>query len=196
MGFQQVLQKLKEEISGRKDELTQLDSRDFTNLRYDQIIVRNSISVYISYLLLATGLIVFLLMPNEEGIVNIVQLFGSNWFGATLLALLPVSLFYLSLRSFLDRTPKLTVDTNGIKTNEWSLDWAEIEETKFRHLAGKTTLLILKTRTDEKVIDIGNTNVTARFLGHHVELLKERAVIGQINKAGTSSSHFKNASTR
>ena len=175
MKFQDVGQKIREEIVGQRDELTQIDSGDFTNQRFDHVIVRNSISTYVFYVVLAIGLTIFLLLPSDTGVINFVELFEANWFWAIVVGLLPITLLYFSLRSALDRTPKLTVDLKGIKTSEWEVTWHDIVETKFRSLKGKTTLLIVKTRDDEKTVDIGNTNVVPCFLGHHIELLKRRA---------------------
>lgn len=176
MKFQDLGQKIGEELKGREDELTQVDSSDFTNKQYDQVIVRNSISVYVFYIVLAIGLIVFFLTPSDKGDMNLVQLFKLNWFWAIAISLFPLTLVFFSLRGLLDRTPHLTVDLIGIKTKEWNVTWGDVIETKFRLLKGKTTLPIVKIRTDEKTVDIGNTNVRARFLGHHIELLKKRAV--------------------
>jgi hypothetical protein len=175
MKFQNIGQKIKEELIGQRDELTQIDTGDFTKQKFDQVIIRNSISAYVFYIFLAIGLAVFFLLPGETGEMNIMELHEINWFWATIIGLLPLTLLYFSIRSLLDRTPKLTVDLNGIKTSDWEVTWHDIVETKFRFLKGKTTLLIIKTKNDEKTVDIGNTNVGPRFLGHHIELLKGRA---------------------
>lgn len=175
MKFKHIGQKIREEWTGHREELTQIDPQDFTGKQYDQLIVRNSISVDVFHLVVSIILIVFLLIPDDEGKPNVIQMYSWNWLWATAIALLPLTLSYLSIRALFDKTPQLTVDLNGIKTKEWELMWQDIAETKFRFLKGKTTFLIIKTNTDEKKVNIGNTNVGCRFLGHHIELLKKRA---------------------
>jgi hypothetical protein len=175
MKFQNIRQKIKEELTGQREELTQIDTEDFTKQTFDQLIVRNSISPSVFCIFLATGLAVFLLLPGDTGEMNILELLETNWFWATIIGLLPVTLLYFSIRSLLNRTPKLTVDLNGIRTSDWVVKWHDIVETKFRFLNGKTTFLVIKLKNDEKTVDIDNTNVEPRFLGHHIELLKGRA---------------------
>jgi hypothetical protein len=174
MIFQNVKQKIKEELIAQREELTQIDTENFTNQKFDQVIVKNSISKAVFSIFLAVGLVIALLLPDDTGAMNILKLFEINWFWAAIIGLLPATLLYFSIRSLLDRKPKLIIDLNGMKTSDWGVNWPGIVETKFRFLRGKTTLLVIKTRNDEKTVDIGNTNVEPRFLGHHIELFKRR----------------------
>lgn len=173
MGTQEIGQKIKEELLGRKDELTRIDSEDYSNKRFDQLIIRNSISKHISYLILSITLTILLLMPDKEGELNLIMLFKNNSIWAIIICFLPLTTLYFGIRGLINRKPKLIVDTEGIKADNWELSWNDIIETKFRFLKGKTTLLLIKTQTIDKEIDIGDTNISSRLLGHHIELLKK-----------------------
>lgn len=174
MKFQIVKQKIKEELIAQREELTQIDIENFTNQKFDQVVVKNSISNAVFSILLGAGLVIALLLPDHTGVMNILKLFEINWFWAAIIGLIPMTLLYFGVRSLLNRSPKLIIDLNGMKTSDWVVNWYDIAETKFRFLKGKTTLLVIKTRNDEKTVNIGNTNVEPRFLGHHIELFKGR----------------------
>lgn len=176
MDFKNTGQKIKEELLGRREELTRIDTDDYSNKKYDKLILRNSVTTHIFYIVLPIALIVFFILPDKTGEITVVQLIKTNWFWGTLLALLPLTAVYFGVRGLIDRKPQLTVDTDGIKTNDIELKWEDIIETKFRYLKGKTTLLIIKTSTVEKEIDIGNFNMSPRILGHQIELIKRSRV--------------------
>lgn len=173
MDFNKIGRQAKEVLTGQREEPTRIDTNDFTNQQFDRLVVRNSISLFIFYLALGLIITVFLLIPRQ-GDMNLIDMFKSNWLWATVIAVIPIATFYFGIRGLTDRTPKLIVDKEGIKTKDWSAAWTDIVETKFKFLSGKTTYLIIKTRTTEKSIDIGTTNIGSRFLGHHIELLKKR----------------------
>ena len=174
MDFNKIGRQTKEVLTGQREEPTRIDSNDFTNQQFDRLVVRNSISFFIFYIALGLAITLFLLIPRQDD-MNLINMFKSNWLWAIVIAIIPLTAFYFGIRGLTDRTPTLIVDTNGIKTKDWSATWSDIVETKFKFLSGKTTYLIIKTRTTEKSIDIGTTNIGPRFLGHHIELLKKRA---------------------
>jgi hypothetical protein len=174
MDFNKIGRQANEVLTGQREELTRIDANDYTNQQFDKLIVRNSISLSIVYLALGLIATVLLLIPRKDD-MNLIDMFKSNWLWATVIAMIPIAIVYFGIRGLTDRTPKLIVDTDGIKTKDWSAAWSDIVETKFKFLSGKTTYLIIKTQTTEKSIDIGTTNIGPRFLGHHIELLKKRA---------------------
>jgi hypothetical protein len=174
MDINKIGRQATEVLTGQREELTRIDTNDYTNQQFDKLIVRNSISLSIVYLALGLIATVLLLIPRKDD-MNLIDMFKSNWLWATVIAMIPIVIVYFGIRGLTDRTPKLIVDTDGIKTKDWSAAWSDIVETKFKFLSGKTTYLIIKTQTTEKSIDIGITNIGPRFLGHHIELLKKRA---------------------
>lgn len=173
MRTQNIGHKIKQELLGRKDELTRIDSEDYSNKRFDEIIIRNSISMHIFYLVLSITLTILLLMPDKESELDLIMLFRNNSFWATIISALPLTMLYFGIRGLINRKPRLIVDTKGIKADNWELSWNDIIETKFRFLKGNTTLLLIKTHTMDMEIDIGNTNISPRLLGHHIELFKK-----------------------
>ncbi len=174
MDFNKLGRQTKEFVTGKREELTRIDEHDYTNQQFDRLVVRNSISYFIIYSALGLGIALILLIPRQ-GEISVIGMFQSNWFWATVISMMPIAAFYFGIRGLMDKTPKLIVDTEGIKTPDWSATWSDIVETKFQFLSGKTTYLVIKTKTGEKSIDIGATNIGYRFLGHHIELLKKRA---------------------
>ena len=172
MDLKNAGQKIKEEILGRRDEPTRIDTDDHSNRKYDKLILRNSVTTHIIYILLPIVLSIFLLLPDSSGEITIFQLIKKNWFWGTFLILLPILVMYFGIRGLIDRKPQLTVDLEGIRISDSQFKWDDIIETKFRYLKGKTTLLIIKTATAEKEIDIGDFNMSPRLLGHQIELIK------------------------
>ncbi|MCA4898216.1 MAG: hypothetical protein ACK514_04590 [Bacteroidota bacterium] len=171
MDINVVKKKLNFLLTGQREEFTCIDSNDFTNQQFNKVVVKNSTSQ--SSLFLVVGLVFILLIFPREG--SLMEVFKQNWIWALVLVSIPIALIYFTIKRLLDTTPKLIVDTEGIKTKDWSASWTDIVETKFRFSKATTTFLIVKTRFEEKYIDIGGTNIAPRFLGHHIELLKKQS---------------------
>jgi hypothetical protein len=112
MSLKSISKNIKEELSSQTEEYTQIDNRDFTGLKYDKLTLKNSISSFVSFIILSMVWIVLLLIPNNEGDLNIIFMFKANRFWAILLALLPIPMIYIGILGVFDRKPQLIIDNN------------------------------------------------------------------------------------
>jgi hypothetical protein len=136
---------------------------------------KKSISLNITYVAMSLVLILIFLIPDESQKPRIMDAIQINWFFGIFLVSIPTSLIYFATRSILDRKDKLIVNERGIWTPNFELEWKSIESTFFRFVQGKTIFLVVKTKNNEKKIDLGEFAVNTRFLGHQIELMKIRS---------------------
>lgn len=174
---------LRREVLGTYEELTSLDKDDYTGKVYDQIVVRNSRDKHAAYLVLAIifliSLVIGFVIHWDENVSFLEEHWLFSMFFSPSFILVPIFLFKSGMQGFTDRKPKLIVDPEGIWTDYWHFTWEEVIETKFKYWRNESTRLIVKMRTAEEGINLGDLNVSFRFLGHHIELFKQRATHAQ-----------------
>lgn len=163
MNLNRIKKLLKRELTGVSEVPTKIDERDFSGRRPSQIVLRNSIGGCLFFIFLSVVLIIALTISIEAD-SNLVYL----------LFLIPLVLLVIGIVQFLDRKPQLIINKTGIWTPKFELTWEEIVSTKIRTEDGRSTYLVVVSECDEKIVDIGLLDISARYLSHQIELLKSK----------------------
>ncbi|WP_109830551.1 hypothetical protein [Reichenbachiella versicolor] len=161
-----------EQVSKFDEESTSLDEVRFSTINPEELIFKYSIKQSLIGLASTVVFATILLTNNDHQEIRILSIYNYNWLLGIAIGILPFYLFIKSIIQIINRKTQAKINSSGIWTDLFELQWSEVVTTKIRKISGDISQLIICTSTQEFFISIHHFNIDPKKVSHMVQLYR------------------------